>query len=193
MKIAIASNNKGKIKEFKAILEPLGYTLMTAGELGVDMDVVEETGETFAENAKLKSDYLYQETKLLSVADDSGLVIEALPDILGVTSARWMGEDTDYAIKNEKVLELLKDKKDRSAYFISVISISDGKEEHHFEGIVKGKIAHEGTGEGGFGYDPIFIPEGFNESFGVMDDVQKNEISHRARSLKKMTEYFNEK
>lgn len=192
MKIAIASANQGKIKEFKAILEPLGYELISAKDLGIDMDTVEETGDTFEANAKLKSDFLYQQTKMLSIADDSGIVINALPDILGVQSARFMGHDTSYEEKNNKVIELLKDKEDRSAYFISVISLSGEGVHESFEGIVNGHIAHSIIGENGFGYDPIFIPEGFETSFGLIDKEIKNKMSHRAKSLSKLMEYFNE-
>src|SRR5690554_677424 len=141
MKIAVASNNPGKIKEFKSILEPLGYELLSAKELGVDMSEVIETGDTFAENALLKAEYLFEKTSLLSIADDSGLVINALPDILGVKSARFMGEDTDYSLKNDKILEMLKNKEDRSAYFISVIALCDENTSETFEGIINGHIA----------------------------------------------------
>lgn len=192
MKIAIASANQGKIKEFKAILEPLGYELISAKELGIDMDLVEETGETFEANAKLKSQYLYEQTKMLSIADDSGIVITALPDILGVKSARFMGHDTSYEEKNNQVISLLNEKEDRSAYFISAISLTGEDTQETFEGIIHGHISNAILGANGFGYDPIFIPEGFDTSFGLIDKDVKNEISHRARSLRKLTEYFNE-
>ncbi len=192
MKIAVASNNPGKIKEFKSILEPLGYELLSAKELGVDMSEVIETGDTFAENALLKAEYLFEKTSLLSIADDSGLVINALPDILGVKSARFMGEDTDYSLKNDKILEMLKNKEDRSAYFISVIALCDENTSETFEGIINGHIAKTILGMNGFGYDPIFIPENYETSFGNMSQEDKNKISHRSRSLKKLMDYFNE-
>lgn len=192
MKIAVASNNPGKIKEFKSILEPLGYELLSAKELGVDMSEVIETGGTFAENALLKAEYLFEKTSLLSIADDSGLVINALPDILGVKSARFMGEDTDYSLKNDKILEMLKNKEDRSAYFISVIALCDENTSETFEGIINGHIAKTILGMNGFGYDPIFIPENYETSFGNMSQEDKNKISHRSRSLKKLMDYFNE-
>lgn len=192
MKIAVASNNPGKIKEFKSILEPLGYELLSAKELGVDMSEVIETGDTFAENALLKAEYLFEKTSLLSIADDSGLVINALPDILGVKSARFMGEDTDYSLKNDKILEMLKNNEDRSAYFISVIALCDENTSETFEGIINGHIAKTILGMNGFGYDPIFIPENYETSFGNMSQEDKNKISHRSRSLKKLTDYFNE-
>lgn len=193
MKIAIASANQGKIKEFKAILEPLGYTLLTAQELNVDMDVVEETGSTFEENAMLKSKYLYAQTNLPSLADDSGLTISVLPDILGIYSARFMGEDTSYDLKNNEILNLLKNKEDRSAYFTSVISFTDHEKTHTFEGIAQGKISHKIQGSQGFGYDPIFIPEGYGITYGLISDKIKNKISHRAKSLNKFSEFIHEK
>ncbi|NLW14874.1 MAG: RdgB/HAM1 family non-canonical purine NTP pyrophosphatase [Erysipelothrix sp.] len=191
MKIALASSNKGKIREFKQILEPLGYTLHTAEDLGVDMSKVVEDGKTFTDNAKIKAKYLYDKTGLLSIADDSGLIINALPDILGVYSARFMGEDTDYAIKNKAVLEMLEDKEDRSASFHSIISIVGEDTDLSFEGDIKGNIDRKISGENGFGYDPIFIPESYDISFASLDDAVKNEISHRAIALKKVMVHFN--
>lgn len=193
MKIAIASGNQGKINEFKKILEPLGYQLITAADLGVDMSVVEETGTTFSENAKLKSDYLYEKAKITSIADDSGLVIEALPDILGVTSARFMGESTSYKIKNNEIIKQLKDKENRRAYFKSAISLTSSDDHQIFTGIVKGHIAQNIQGEKGFGYDPIFIPDGYDVSFGILEERVKNEISHRAKALKDFEGYLHEK
>lgn len=193
MKIAIASENKGKIAEFKAILEPLGYEIIPASELGVDMSPLEETGETFAQNAKLKSEYLFNKTNMPSLADDSGLVINALPDILGVKSARFMGENTSYDVKHQEILRLLSDKKDRSAYFESAISLTSATEQEIFSGQVHGKIALEPMGHKGFGYDPIFMPEGYGITFGLIDGSIKNKISHRAKSLQAFSEYLNEK
>lgn len=191
MKVAVASNNAGKINEFKQILEPLGYEVISAKALGVDMDCVEETGTTFEENALIKARYLYEVTKISSIADDSGLVIESLPDILGVYSARFMGKDTPYDVKNRKVIELLEDKS-RNAYFISSIAYVSNVDVKTFEGRCDGEISYEILGESGFGFDPIFVPEGLTQSFGQLDPKTKNTYSHRGKALRKLDCYFKE-
>lgn len=194
MKIVLASGNKGKIAEFKAILEPLGFEVQPANELGIDMDLVEETETTYAGNSRLKAKYLFEKTNCISIADDSGLSIEALPDILGVYSARFMGHDTSYDLKHKEVLRLLKDKENRNAAFHSAICVYGEDIDEMFEGICEGVIADHVIGDKGFGYDPLFIPNGFKESFASLDPAVKNKISHRAIALQKMTAYFeNEK
>lgn len=192
MKVVIASSNKGKIKEFKQILEPLGYEILSAKDLDVDMDEVIETGTTFCENSMLKSKFLYDKTNITSIADDSGLVIDALPDILGVQSARFMGEDTPYDLKNKAILDLLKTTDNRSAAFHSAISIYGEGIDEVFQGVCSGVIAYESSGTEGFGYDPIFIPYGHTETFGSLNSEIKNQISHRAKALNKLMGYFNE-
>lgn len=190
MKVVVASNNKGKIKEFKAILEPLGFEIVLASEMGIDLSEIVEDGNTFEDNSKIKSKYIYDKTHMMSIADDSGLCIESLPDILGVYSARFMGEDTSYDIKNIEVLRLLEDKENRNAAFHSVISVCYDDIDWSFEGIVEGVITMAPSGTGGFGYDPIFMPKGYTETFGTLDDTVKNNISHRAIALKKMAAHF---
>lgn len=192
MKLIVASHNKGKINEFKALLEPLGYEILSASMLDIDMSGVVEDGLTFADNARIKTKFLSDITGMVVVADDSGLCIESLPDILGVHSARFMGEDTDYQIKNNEVLRLLKDKENRNAYFHSSISLYGPGVDEIFEGDVHGVIADAIHGEGGFGYDPIFVPNGYEQSFGTMDSDLKNKISHRAIALKQFIEYMKE-
>lgn len=190
MKLLIASHNINKIKEFKDILEPLGYTVMSASDYDINMDDVEETEDTYAGNATLKARYLYEKTGHPSIADDSGLNVSSLPDILGVTSARFMGSDTSYTIKNNKVLDLLKDKADRSAYFTSAIALVGPNEERVFIGEVHGVIVDRIQGEGGFGYDPIFQPTGYSETFGELDPLIKNKMSHRYRAIEKLLDYL---
>ena len=189
MKVVIASNNQGKIKEFKEILSPMGYEIL---DLNVSLNEFEEIGSTFKENALLKAEFVYRKTGHLTIADDSGLCIRSLPDILGVYSARFMGETTNYQVKMRAILDLLKDKDDRSAYFKSVIAVVGDGVNLTFEGVCEGDIASEIKGESGFGYDPIFIPKNYQKSFGELDESIKNHISHRFKALKQMMEYLNE-
>lgn len=188
MKILIASQNEGKLKEFRKILEPLGYEVKSAQEEGYNLDHVVEDGETFADNALIKVRTLYEMAKVPVIADDSGLCIHALPDILGVYSARYMGEDVPYDVRNQTLLQLIKDKP-KEASFHSVIAYFDGVHEKTFEGVIHGVIK-EASGQGGFGYDPIFYPLGYEESFAMMEDTLKNKISHRALALAQTVDYL---
>lgn len=193
MKLLVATHNIGKLKEFEAILKPRGYTLYNLDDYKVNMDGFEETGETFAENAMLKAHFVHALVNMPVISDDSGLMIDALPDILGVKSARFMGEDTDYKIKNQAILDLLSSKEDRSAAFYSAIAVVGLQGDLLFEGQCDGHIAHEILGDQGFGYDPIFVPNQRDMSFAQMGDIEKNKISHRALALEKFVEYLNEK
>lgn len=188
MKILVASSNQGKLKEFRKILEPLGYVVQSAEEAGYSLDHVVEDGLTFEDNALIKARVLYDLTGVPVVADDSGLSINALPDILGVYSARYMGYETPYDVRNKHILELLEDR-NKEAYFTSVIAYVDGSNEYTFKGTIDGVIK-EISGEGGFGYDPIFYPLGHEISFAQMSDDLKNEISHRAIALAKFIEHI---
>ena len=189
MKIVIASHNKGKLKEFQSILKGLDVTIVTAMDEGLDLDSFEEVGLTYEENAYLKAKYVYEKTGNLSIADDSGIEIHALPDILGVYSARFMGADTSYDIKNKRLLEMLEGK-DRSATFTSAISLVGDNTNEMFIGKVEGMIAESIQGNQGFGYDPIFIPNGYDETYALMDAEVKNTMSHRALALQKFVEYL---
>lgn len=192
MKIIIATQNQGKLKEFKAILEPHGYTVLTADDVGVNIDAIVEDGLTFEDNALIKVRYLYERTGLPVIADDSGLCVEALPDILGVHSARYMGYDTPYPVRNAHILELLAEEDNRNASFHSVIALKDDQGEYTFAGEIKGLIA-EAKGNEGFGYDPIFYPLGYEESFASMDIDEKNKISHRAIALAGLIDHLESK
>lgn len=188
MKILIASQNEGKLKEFRSILEPLGFEVRSAQEEGYNLDHVVEDGLTFEDNALIKARVLYEMAGVPVLADDSGLCIDALPDILGVHSARFMGYETAYDVRNKHLLELLENK-DKEASFYSVIAYCDGETEMCFEGRIDGLIK-DVMGEGGFGYDPIFYPLGYDISFGTMDIDTKNKISHRALALQKTMAYL---
>lgn len=192
MKIALASENENKIKEFKEILEPLGYDVLTPKDLHIDMSSVVEDGLTFRDNALIKAEYLFNQTHIPSIADDSGIVIESLPDILGIHSARFL-ENESYDVKNKEILYRLKDKDNRQAYFVSVIAYVTHNSKETFVGEVHGLIHDEPKGNDGFGYDPIFKPHGYDKTFAQISAETKNEISHRAIAIRKFTEYINEK
>ena len=188
MKLIIASNNKGKIREYKQLLEPLGYDVISQSDAGINIEV-EETGTTFAENSALKARAIHKLCKDCAVlADDSGLVVEALNGEPGVYSARYGGLETDNQ-RSALVLEKMKNVPDekRNAYFACTIHFIDeiGKE-IAVEGRVNGKIGYEPLGENGFGYDPIFMYG--EKSFAQVDSEVKNSVSHRANALKKLIE-----
>ena len=203
MKVFIASNNKGKIKEIKDIFKNIDIEFLSVldkerlAELGIsipnDFDV-EETGNNFAENAFLKAQAYTELTNLAVIADDSGLEVMALGDFPGVKSNRWMDGSTEE--KNLALLDLLKGK-ERKARFRTVICYFDPKsrEEKYFKGEVRGVIAAEirGPKHIGFGYDPIFIPDGYEQTFSELGYEVKNKISHRSKSLEKLAKFFREK
>ena len=193
MKLVIASNNKGKIREYKQILEPLGYEVFSQSEAGLILDV-EETGTTFAENSALKARAAFKLCGCAVLADDSGLEIDALDGEPGVYSARYGGLETDderTALVLKKMKEIPDDK--RGAHFTCTIHFikADG-EEIAVEGKVFGKIAHEPVGENGFGYDPVFQPDGYACSMAELRPEEKNAISHRARALQAFCRIYRE-
>lgn len=192
MKILIATHNPGKLKEFRLILEPQGYEVLTLKESGASLDGFEETGATFEENARLKAKFIHDQLGVDVIADDSGLIIHSLPDILGVKTARFMGEDTDYKLKHERILKMLENK-NREATFFAVIAYYGKNVDEVFEGRCEGQIATSIQGSDGFGYDPIFIPMGYQDTFSILGADVKNTVSHRAKALVKLTEFINEK
>ena len=191
MKLIIASNNKGKIREYKQLLEPFGYDVVSQREAGIDIEV-EETGTTFAENSALKARAIYELKKCAVLADDSGLVVDALGGEPGVYSARYGGCDND-ADRVALILKKMSGVKNenRSAHFVCTIHfIKANGEEIAVEGRVYGKIGYEPLGENGFGYDPIFMYE--NKSFAQVSADVKNSVSHRANALKALIEKLKE-
>lgn len=180
--LLVVSNNKGKIKEFKAILND--FNVFSLEDLKIDLDV-EETGSTFRENALLKVEALMDDYDYV-IADDSGLEIAALDNQPGVYSARFLGHDTPYEEKNVQVIEIMKDKEDRRARFISVIAFASKGDVHLFEGVINGEIAYELKGTNGFGYNPIFYIPKYKQTMAEIDNDLKNTISHRAIALQKL-------
>jgi len=189
MKIVFATNNKHKLEEIKDILGK-EFEIVSLTEIGCHEDIP-ETGATLGENARQKSSYVVEHYNQNCFADDTGLEVEALGGEPGVHSARYAeGTDHDSEANMRKLLANLEGKANRKACFRTIISlIIDGKE-HQFEGKVEGRIATEKHGKEGFGYDPIFIPEGYDKSFAELGEEIKNQISHRARAVKKLAEYL---
>lgn len=195
-KVILASQNKGKIKEIEAILSKYGMNVVARDEAGLPTFEVEETGETFEENSYIKAKAILDIANCPTIADDSGLMVDALGGGPGVYSARYAGENCSFDDNNRKLLEALKDvpEEKRTARFVSVITMlyPDGTK-LVARGEVEGRIADKLMGEGGFGYDPLFVPDGYDISFGQMTPEEKNKISHRANSLKKLEELLERK
>lgn len=181
MKIVFATNNAHKLSEVKAVLGD-GYELVTLKEVGITEDIP-ETGDTLDENASLKARYVYERTGLDCFADDTGLEVEALGGEPGVRSARYATDGHDFAANNRKLLKELDGVTNREARFRTVISLIASGEEIQVEGVVNGVIALSESGSEGFGYDPLFIPEGKSVTFAEMSADEKNSISHRGRAV----------
>ena len=185
--LVIASHNPGKVREIYDLLQPLGIKIIGAGELGLIEP--EETGQTFIENAVLKASLAAEAAGLPALADDSGLAVNALGGAPGIYSARWAGPDKDFTQAMRRVSEalLLGGNPDRSCAFICALALAwpDGHTES-FEGRVAGTITWPARGERGFGYDPIFTPHGYDQTFGEMDPEQKHAMSHRADAFSQL-------
>ena len=189
MKIVFATNNKHKLEEIKDILGK-DFKMVSLAEIGCHEDIP-ETGLTLEENARQKSTYIVEHYNHDCFADDTGLEVDALNGEPGVHSARYAeGTDHDSEANMRKLLSKMANVKDRTARFRTVISLIINGVEHQFEGRVEGRIATEKHGKEGFGYDPIFIPEGYDKSFAELGEEVKNQISHRARAVKKLAEYL---
>ena len=191
MKIIFATNNAHKLSEVQAVLGD-GFELVTPRMCGVEEDIP-ETAATLEGNASQKSHYLYEKTGLDCFADDTGLEVEALGGEPGVHSARYATDGHDFAANNHLLLKNLAGKENRRARFRTVISRIEGGEEHLFEGIVEGRIIDHESGEEGFGYDPLFVPDGFDRTFAEMTAEEKNAVSHRGRAVRKLVAYLHEK
>lgn len=190
MKVIIASNNAHKIVEIKAILSPLGIECVSLNDLGWNQDI-EETGQTFVENAILKAQTIMNHYQQPVIADDSGLEIEALNGFPGVTSARFLGKNTAYSEKNQTILTMLKDEVNRKAIFVCAIAYAQPQfATQVFVGNLHGEIADESRGSHGFGYDPIFYLPKQQVTLAQLPPATKNEISHRAQALIQLQNYF---
>lgn len=188
MKIVFATNNAHKLAEVQAVLGA-GFTLLTPRDCGLTEEIP-ETGDTLEDNASQKARYLYERTGLDCFADDTGLEVTALGGAPGVHSARYATDGHDFDANNRLLLRNLEGASDRSARFRTVIALILGGVERRFEGVVEGRIAECGKGDGGFGYDPLFVPEGSDLTFAQMTAEEKNAVSHRARAVRKLAEYL---
>ncbi|MEP1151430.1 MAG: RdgB/HAM1 family non-canonical purine NTP pyrophosphatase [Balneola sp.] len=188
-KLVLASRNKNKIEEMKQLVAHLGIEIYSALDFP-ELEEVEEDQPTLEGNALKKAQYVHQQTGIPALSDDTGLEVEALDGAPGVYSARYAGEDASYQDNVLKLLTALKDQKNRSAQFRTVVALVDADKEFTFEGVCKGSILEEQRGKKGFGYDPIFMPDEFAESFAQMDANIKNLISHRGRAIQKFIAFL---
>lgn len=189
-KLLVATHNRGKLAEIKELAQNMGITLVDLTDFP-QVKPIEEVGKTFIENASLKAAGYAKATNLLTLADDSGLVVDALGGAPGVHSARYAGEGASDAERTKKLLSALAEVSEgaRTAKFVAAIAIADqsGSIINISVGECPGRIALTPAGQRGFGYDPVFIPDGFSQTFGQLDSATKNRISHRARALSQAT------
>ncbi len=186
-KLVIASHNAGKVREIGALLAPYGLDVVSAGDL--DLPEPEETEDSFIGNAELKARAAAQASGLLALADDSGFAVDALAGAPGIYSARWAGPGKDFGIAMQRVLQEMaaSGSADRSAAFICALTLAwpDGHVES-FEGRIDGQVADAPRGQNGFGYDPLFIPSGYDQTFGELEPAAKHAMSHRARAFEQL-------
>jgi len=188
MKILFATNNDHKIREIKSMIPP-GFELLSLADINYPYDIP-ETGNTLEENAMIKARTIYNICNLPTFADDTGLEIECLKGEPGVRSARYAGESKNMDDNIDKVLTLMDKETNRKARFRTVIAFIAKGEEFFFEGIIPGTIIRERRGTSGFGYDPVFIPDGRTLTFAEMSSGEKNQISHRSEALRKLTDFL---
>lgn len=187
-KLVFATNNAHKLEEVRSILKEK-FEVAGLADIGCNEEIA-ETGINLEENASIKSNYLVNKYKTDCFADDTGLEVDALDGRPGVCSARYAGENASYQQNVDKLLQELAGKENRNARFRTIISlVLDGKE-YLFDGVVEGKIISNKKGNAGFGYDPVFIPDGYKQTFAEMDTALKNNISHRAIATKKLSDFL---
>ena len=189
MKLVFATNNKHQLQEVRDILGNR-IEVLSLSDINCHDDIP-ETGTTLEENALIKARWVSEKYNCNCFADDTGLEVTALGGAPGVYSARYAGEECNSVANMEKLLQNLTEKTDRSAQFRTVIALIINGEEILFDGVVKGSITTEKSGDSGFGYDPIFVPEGYDISFAQMGNKEKNSISHRFRATEKLSKYLN--
>ena len=187
-KLIFATHNQNKVQEVKAVFD--GFSIASLADLEYHQEIA-ETENTFVGNALLKARHVFEVFKTPVFADDSGLEVVALNGAPGIYSARYAGEEKNHTKNNAKLLDALANETNRVAQFITVITYKDATTELTFEGIVKGVIAKQTSGSGGFGYDPLFIPEGYNNTFGELPKEIKLRLSHRSRAIAKLHQYLN--
>lgn len=184
MQLIFATHNKNKLMEVKSLIPPT-INLLSLSDINC-LNEIPETGSTIKQNALIKAEFVYQTYNLNCLADDSGLEIEALNGAPGVYSARYAGDSKNDIANIKKVLHQVNGITNRKACFKTVLALIVNEKNYFFEGVVNGQITLEPIGENGFGYDPVFIPEGYNQTFAQMDFETKNKISHRALAVNKL-------
>lgn len=184
-KLVLATHNPGKVVEIADLLKPFGIEVVSAGELGLPEP--EETETTFEGNARLKAHAAAKAADLPALADDSGLAVAALDGAPGIYSARWAGPNKDFSVAMDRVREELGENPSREAMFVCALTLAwpDGHDET-FLGTITGALKFPPVGGNGFGYDPIFVPTGFNQTFGEMDPAKKHAMSHRAHAFEQL-------
>ncbi|MEX2593995.1 MAG: non-canonical purine NTP diphosphatase [Anditalea sp.] len=190
MKICFATNNRKKLDEVKAALGDKGVLIQSLEEIGC-REELPETGDTLDENAFQKARYLFENYRINCFADDTGLEVEVLGGAPGVYSGRFAGEPRSDERNVDLLLEKLSREKNRNARFRTVIALLLNDKEHRFEGIAEGTISEERSGEGGFGYDPVFLPKGYQRTFAELTMEEKNAISHRGKAVRKLIDFLN--
>ena len=190
-KLVFATQNKGKYEEVRKIM-PRNIILLGLNDLNFKGDI-EETGETLEQNAKIKSDFIFNNFRTNCFADDTGLEIDSLDGMPGVHSARFAGKSCNTQDNIKKIWELLIDCKNTKARFRTVFSLNINAKTYFFEGTVDGKIIFHQKGENGFGYDSIFIPDGYTKTFAELSLIEKNKISHRSKALKRLIIFLDKK
>ena len=188
MELVLASNNAHKIDEIRQIL-PANIKVLSLKDVGFTQDI-EETGKTFDANAEIKANAIFEQVQLPVFADDSGLEVTALNKAPGVKSARYAGEPVDAEKNIDLLLKNLEGKTNRKARFVTVICLKLPQKSFFFEGEVWGQITTERRGQGGFGYDAVFMPDGYQQTFAEMSADAKNQISHRKQALEKLLPYL---
>lgn len=189
MKLVFATHNSNKLKEIQQLV-PEFIELVSLDNIGCTEEIP-EIAKTLEGNAKIKADYVTKNYKLPCFADDTGLLVNSLNGEPGIYSARYAGPQNDSQANMTKLLSNLIGKNDRSAHFKTVIALNLNGETHIFEGIIDGEIIEDKKGKNGFGYDPIFVPNGYNETFAQLPLSVKNDISHRGQAFKKLIAYLN--
>lgn len=190
MKICFATHNENKLREINQILPDFEIVGLT--EIGCTEEIP-ETGKTLEENSKIKATHVAEHYGVGCFADDTGLEVEALNGDPGVYSARYAGDNRDNKANIDLLIKNLLSFENKAARFRTVITLILDGEMHQFDGVVNGKIIDEWRGEGGFGYDPVFVPDGYNQTFAQMTAEQKNDISHRGRAVTKLVNFLKDR
>ena len=190
MKLIFATQNQNKLAEVKKLLQT-GIELFTPADFGLTEEIP-ETGNTLEHNARQKARFIFEKLKMNCFADDTGLEVEALHGAPGVYSARYAGEEKNAEKNMDKLLSELQNHENRNACFKTIIALIIDGTEYLFEGRIDGQISSAKKGNSGFGYDPVFIPQGYSKTFAEMSLEEKNKISHRAIAIRKLTEFLNQ-